>query len=346
MDSESKTKFLDQSRRGSFRPSHHGDYSPTSTPRKMSTINPNIAEIDGLDSSKVKNFPFSSFKLLGALQIGIGVICILLGVVDLFLFLYTSGHYEDDTLKALSIACVPVWCGLWFIVAGSMGSCMSLQQKTTLTYFKMTFLVLSVLCCILFGPALFAVEVYIVVLRTDGSVSAHEWLLPLMIAFFTINEIVCALISASICCCCSPLNQAKVRVLYTRNVDELHEPRPEKYRLDTPEIFTTESSRLEKPHSSRAPVHQARRETRAADERRGSHVSDVRHENQPQDYDHWDERQQQPVSSRRQPRVAMSSDSPTPMHYPRPPAYDNDNHTSQSYRRMKQLALPGNPDTY
>ena len=79
----------------------------------MSNVRANIAEIDGLDSSKVKNFPFSSFKLLGALQIGIGAICILLGVVDLFLFLYTSSHYENDTLKALTIACVPVWCGLW-----------------------------------------------------------------------------------------------------------------------------------------------------------------------------------------------------------------------------------------
>lgn len=84
----------------------------------MSTIHPNIAEIHGVDSSKVKNFPFSSFKLLGALQIGVGVICILLGVVDLFLFLYTSGHYENDTLKALSIACVPVWCGLWVNMFG------------------------------------------------------------------------------------------------------------------------------------------------------------------------------------------------------------------------------------
>ncbi|XP_045208390.2 uncharacterized protein LOC123560208 isoform X2 [Mercenaria mercenaria] len=319
--------FLDQARRGSYRPSHYGQFTASSTPRKMSSVH----SIDGLDSSKVKNFPFSSFKLLGALQIGIGVLCILLGIVDLFLFLYTSSHYENDTLKALTIACVPVWCGLWFIVAGSMGSCMSLQQKTTLTYFKMTFLVLSVLCCILFGPALFGVEVYIVFLRTDGSISAHEWLIPLLIAFFTLNEIVIALITSCICCCCSPLNQAKVRVLYTRHLDEVNEQRPEKYRLDTPEIFTTEHSRLEKTHKhasahheSHAPVHHGRRE---------SHVTD---------YDHWDEKQQ-PVSSR-QPRVAMTSDSPPLTHYSRPPTYEGN--TAQSYRRMKQLALPGNPDTY
>lgn len=130
----------------------------------------------------------------------------------------------------------------------------------------------------------------------------------------------------------------QVRVLYTRHVDEIHEQSPEKYRLDTPEIFTTESSRLEKSHNNREQWYPGRKETRAADERP---------DNQAQEYDHWDEKQQQPVSSRRQPRVALSSDSPTLMHYPRPPAYDNDNnHTSQSYRRMKQLALPGNPDTY
>lgn len=319
-------RFLDQVRRGSYNltPSVRQN---TTVSKRMNTTRTGIAEIDGMDSSKVKNFPFSSFKLLGAMQIGIGVICLLLGIVDLFLFLYTMTHYDDDTLKALTIACVPVWCGLWFIVAGSMGSCMSLQHKTTLTYFKMTFLVLSVLCCVLFAPVLFVVEVYIVILRNDGSESAYEWLIPMVIAFFTLNEMVCALITASICCCCSPLNQAKVRVLYTRHLDEYNEPRQEKTRLDTPEIFYTESSRYDKMQGH-APVHSGRRENPASD------------------YDHWDEKQE-PVSRRQpqqEPRVAMTSSSPAPIQYSRPPTYEKN--TAQSYRRMKQLALPGNPDTY
>lgn len=71
-----------------------------------------LAEIEGFDSSKMRNFPFSSFKLLGGMQIGIGGLCLLLGVIDLFLYLYVS-RYDNETLSALTIASVPVWCGIW-----------------------------------------------------------------------------------------------------------------------------------------------------------------------------------------------------------------------------------------
>ncbi|KAL4228931.1 hypothetical protein ACF0H5_011971 [Mactra antiquata] len=318
----------------------YSDYPvKTSTPRQQTMDgHSRMAEIDGLDSSKVKHFPFSSFKLLGALQIGLGVVCVLLGVVDLFLFLYASTHYDDDTLKALTIASIPVWCGLWFIVAGAMGSCMSLQQKTTLSYFKMTFLVLSVLCSVLFGPALVTVEAVICVMRTEDSEAAFEWLIPLIIAFVAFNEIILALITACICCCCSPLNQAKVRVLYTRKLDELVEPRsePEKHRLDTPEIFYTDSSRAEKANLTQHYVYN-RRDT------------------YPTEYDHWDEKQSNrrpepvqrlaieppPEESPRKPRV-VTSDSPVMTHYSRPPTYEGN--AAHSYRRMNKFALPGNPD--
>ena len=71
-----------------------------------------VAEIDGIDSSKMRQFPFSSFKLLGGLQIGLGAICLILGITDLFVYLYVA-NADNETLTALTIASVPIWCGLW-----------------------------------------------------------------------------------------------------------------------------------------------------------------------------------------------------------------------------------------
>ena len=81
--------------------------------RKEPTGVSSIASIDGVDSSKINNFPYSSLKLLGGLQIGVGGACIILGIIDLFLFLYVSPDYKSSTLTALTIASVPIWCGLW-----------------------------------------------------------------------------------------------------------------------------------------------------------------------------------------------------------------------------------------
>ena len=72
-----------------------------------------VSSIEGLDTSKLQNFPYSSLKLLGGLQMGIGGACIVLGIIDLFLFLYVSPDYGSSTLTALTIASVPIWCGLW-----------------------------------------------------------------------------------------------------------------------------------------------------------------------------------------------------------------------------------------
>ena len=79
----------------------------------MGSKRPNdVTEIDGVDTSKMEKFPYSSLKLLGGIQIGVGTLVIVLGIVDLFLFLYVSPDYGDASLSALTIASVPVWCGL------------------------------------------------------------------------------------------------------------------------------------------------------------------------------------------------------------------------------------------
>lgn len=310
-------------------------------------INGHLSAPKEMDNSVIENFPLSSLRLLGSLQMGLGVVCLLLGVVDLFLFLYVS-RYNDGTLSALTVASLPVWFGLWFIVTGSVGCCLSLQQKTSLIYFKRIFMVLSILCCALFGPVLCGIEIYIVVLRTETATSAHEWLLPLVITFFGLNEIVCALITASICCCCSPFRQDKDEVMYTRQVDEQEEPLPPKYHIDKTDIFNVDTKRTENV----PPVTKAIANTQKAPENHGNTQRPTRN-NETKDaqehqairprprieaYEKMSDYQEtaKPETEKMQPRVALSSDS---LRLARSPEYDQ-------YKRLKQMTLPGHPDDY
>jgi len=81
-----------------------------------------VTEIEGVDTSKIENFPLSAIKVVGAIQIGLGGICIVLGLVDILLFVFedggntasSSGVVKDlVTLNSLTISSAPIWCGLW-----------------------------------------------------------------------------------------------------------------------------------------------------------------------------------------------------------------------------------------
>lgn len=47
--------------------------------------------------------------------------------------------------------------------------------------------------------------------RHDMAASTYRWLIPILTAFFSFNEIAFAIVSASICCCCAPLRTNRVR---------------------------------------------------------------------------------------------------------------------------------------
>lgn len=116
----------------------------------------------------------------------------------------------------------------------------------------------------------------------------------------------------------------QVRVLYTRHVDELSDGRPEKRRLDSPEIFYVDNARHPR---NVAPVYHGTREPPAIT------------------YDQWDDGHHSNLRGAResQPRVALvDNDSPSAnvTNYSRPPTYDGKPEVS-SFRRLRQLSLPG-----
>uniref|UniRef100_K1QY00 Uncharacterized protein n=1 Tax=Magallana gigas TaxID=29159 RepID=K1QY00_MAGGI len=75
-------------------------------------------EIDGVETTDIENFPYSAIKALGAVQIGLGVTCLVLGLLDVFLYLFMDDDQlataGDSTLMTLTIASSPIWCGLWW----------------------------------------------------------------------------------------------------------------------------------------------------------------------------------------------------------------------------------------
>ena len=102
-------------------------------------------------------------------------------------------------------------------------------------------------------------------------------------------------------------------MLYANRLNE-YPSDTEKRRLDSPEIFSTDSTRLEL--QQRPPVNHARAI-----------------EDNPMREKNWDG-----GTTKKQPRVT-SEDSPPLKHYPRPPTYDPDVPKSQ-YDRLKALTLP------
>ncbi|KAK3585069.1 hypothetical protein CHS0354_004254 [Potamilus streckersoni] len=100
---------------------------------------------------------------------------------------------------------------------------------------KVTFLILCILCAVVFGPACCAIEAVIAVGRTQNSSDTYQWFLPMLISFFAFNEIIFALIASAICCCCSPVNQARVHVVIAKQSNNYNDL--EKRPLDSPEVY-------------------------------------------------------------------------------------------------------------
>ncbi|CAG2219921.1 unnamed protein product [Mytilus edulis] len=81
-----------------------------------------MREVEGVEVKKLENFPFSAMKVLGGIQIGLGIACMFLGIVDLIMFVII-GESElltvqvaleaNKTAKQLTISSTGLWCGLW-----------------------------------------------------------------------------------------------------------------------------------------------------------------------------------------------------------------------------------------
>ncbi|CAC5395959.1 unnamed protein product [Mytilus coruscus] len=211
---------------------HHNVEFICSWSKVIHTMEKNeITQFEGFEIDSLEKFPFSGIKVIGAIHVGLSVTCMILGVINVvtFVVMDESPTFTDKALKEkqelamqITISSTPMWCGIWFCMCGTMALNISRQKKSSIYCFKMSFLILSILCSALFGPACACVNAYEALLRHGLYSTDYKWLVPLLIAFFAFNEIVVSIISAIACCCCATLKETKVRVLLTPNNQTQH----------------------------------------------------------------------------------------------------------------------------
>ncbi|CAG5136556.1 unnamed protein product [Candidula unifasciata] len=166
-------------------------------------------ERDSVDSD-------SGMRVLGAVQINIGILVFVLGVVDLIL---TMTSYDRDlksygwhyhTVVTLTTLSSPLWSGLWFSITGALAACFSYGRPTTVLYSKMALVVTSLLCCALFGPACAVINGFISYTRHNLAKGDYQWLISLIVCFLAVLEVVMATVTSSVTCCCSTFSSTQL----------------------------------------------------------------------------------------------------------------------------------------
>jgi len=176
-------------------------------------------EIQGVATNRNDVFPYSGIRILGIMQLILGMVVFLLGVLDLALTITSHDDMvalygdEYDSIVTMTVASSPLWCGLWFGITGSLGTCISRQRAHSLHFLKMAFLVLNMLCACLFAPVCGVLAGLITVSRHTLDPTNLQWLLSLLITFMAGLEIAVSVVSASVACCCAPLKTTQVHVI-------------------------------------------------------------------------------------------------------------------------------------
>ena len=136
-----------------------------------------------------------------------------------------------------------------------------------------------------------------------------------------------------------------MRVLYTRQVDEMHEEHyPEKRRLETPEIFYTEGSRLQRARDHSPRVY-TRKDNYGGNSGAWDDPPQERNPGQPGNQSTRSVRHvdpnipPEPVHNPLPRASIVDGTHPDVTHISRPPTYDDQN--INSYRRLRNLTLPG-----
>ncbi|RUS74721.1 hypothetical protein EGW08_017517 [Elysia chlorotica] len=130
-----------------------------------------MMQVQGVARAQHDSFPYSGMRVLGTFHICCGAAIFAFGVLDLVI---TMTSYDTDKLKygddydrivSFTVASSPVWCGMW----------------------KIVFMVLSILCAALFGPACAVLNGLIAILRHSLDSKDYQWLLALLICFLSVD---------------------------------------------------------------------------------------------------------------------------------------------------------------
>lgn len=63
------------------------------------------------------------------------------------------------------------------------------------------------------------ISMHKVTLKKELEPTSYRWMVPILVACFAFNELVFAIASASICCCCAPIRTTQVHTQNLISVD-------------------------------------------------------------------------------------------------------------------------------
>ncbi|XP_052063447.1 uncharacterized protein LOC127703079 isoform X7 [Mytilus californianus] len=173
-------------------------------------------------------FPVRTFKVLGGIQIGLGVligILSLIGVVmdtigmhklddckyqqyqhsydyDPSYFNRCYSYRNSNLLFSFDLSCLI--CSGWFVLTGFLPMCMSKKRESSWLCLKVGFMVCSIIGASIFFLTVFTLGVIGAIVRSIIDGSKGLGMLSIFITLLSFAESVLAIISASYCCqCCT-----------------------------------------------------------------------------------------------------------------------------------------------
>lgn len=165
-------------------------------------------------------------KMLGAVQIIIGIACAVVGFCAIGIdranieFL-KEGNKTVESYVILGLDSAPVVSSVWIIIAGLIPSCLICGSDYNLIKSKTIFMVFSIIAASVFVPLMILTSVAAFILR-----GSHEQLLVAVIISAGI-EFVFALISACFCCM-SPWAACKLEKERKKELREKYEDQMKK----------------------------------------------------------------------------------------------------------------------
>ncbi|XP_013415454.1 uncharacterized protein LOC106177272 isoform X2 [Lingula anatina] len=152
-------------------------------------------------------FRYGALKCLGGFQIALGLLIIGCGAADLHLNYFAIGqnplpsntnmyYHRNMTFNEighiLTVVSAPIWCGAW----------------------RNSFQTFSILTAIIFGPTAMGLVIVSPFFIISSNANILQYVFFVAAGGLGFIEWIVAIVSASVCCCCSPIDQQETQVLY------------------------------------------------------------------------------------------------------------------------------------
>lgn len=189
----------------------------------------------------VRTSRIRALRILGGLQIGLGVVCGFLGIVGAILsntemdnrcemYNYYNGHGsplsgsassyyrcgQSNTILIMNL--IGMALSGWFILTGCVPLCMTDQRQSSLRCLTIAFLVCNIISAVVFSSTVFSLAVIGALIVAFSTNTGSVITVSVFLAVFSFIEFIISIVAASHCCCCSQLNTGNQQEVIFMNI--------------------------------------------------------------------------------------------------------------------------------